>query len=275
MKRISLLGIAALMVLAIVGTAQADVVLSDLNSSLKISGTGPGGDPDRRGVFEWQVDGVNQLYQQWWWYRVGDTGPEYGIESLTLVNEIASSNYLEQTYADGQGRFNITVKWALSGGPADSGWSDVAETARIINLQSTPLDFHLFEYSDFDLENTPSDEIATYIDTPAGAFVTQNGGLMTVTESAINRPQRWEIAFFDSIRSRLDDTDADNLMNTGSGLGPGDLTWALQWDTVIPVGGSLHISKDKLLQRAIPEWNSLFLAAMGMVGTIGIRRRRR
>jgi hypothetical protein len=273
-KRISLLGIAALMVLAFAGIAQADVVLNDLNSTLKISGTGQGSDPDRRGVFEWQVDGVNQLYQQWWWYRVGTTGREYGIESLTLINEVASSNYLEQTYSDPQGRFDITVKWALSGGPANSGWSDVAETARVVNKQTVPLDFHLFEYSDFDLENTPSDNIATYIDTVAGAFVTQNGGMMTVTESAINRPHRWEIAFFDSIRSRLDNNVADNLMNTGSGLGPGDLTWALQWDVTIPVGGSLHISKDKLL-KAIPEWNSLFLAAIGMVGTIGIRRRRR
>lgn len=49
-------------------SAKADVVLTDLNSVVSI-------DPSSSwGMHTWTVDGVDQMYQQWFWYRIGAAG---------------------------------------------------------------------------------------------------------------------------------------------------------------------------------------------------------
>ena len=57
--------------LAVALVKRADAVtftLTDLNSSAQIN------DASQNGMFNWTVNGVNQLAQQWFWYRTGSTG---------------------------------------------------------------------------------------------------------------------------------------------------------------------------------------------------------
>ena len=66
----------------------------------------------------------------------------------------------------------------------------------------------------------------------------------------------------------------DNSPTTLSGVataGPGDATWAFEWDYVVANNGSLLISKDKRLEMA-PEPATLGLLAFGLLAALKRRR---
>jgi hypothetical protein len=57
-------------------------------------------------------------------------------------------------------------------------------------------------------------------------------------------------------------------------IGPGAVTWALQWDFNIAPGGSAIISKDKYLDIVmIPEPSTLGLFGLGLAGLAILKRR--
>ena len=64
-----------------VGSVEA-ILLVDRNSTADI-------DPlTLTGVDSWVCDGTDNLFQQWFWYRIGNTGPEASIDTIStpLVN---------------------------------------------------------------------------------------------------------------------------------------------------------------------------------------------
>jgi len=135
--------------LGVAGQAVAQVyTLTDLNSIARI-------DPySQRGMFDWSVEGQNQLYQQWFWYRIGDNGPEASINNISkpVVTPIDSRSislaYSSQSYS-------VEINYLLTGGAAGSRVSDILETIRIRNLGTTALSMHFFQYSDFNLQGRP------------------------------------------------------------------------------------------------------------------------
>src|ERR1700724_3769805 len=76
---------AAVILLAVAASTRASPVhLTDKNSSATI-------DPSlQSGMSNWTVNGVNQLAQQWFWFRLGSTGPESSINTLPLLSATAS-----------------------------------------------------------------------------------------------------------------------------------------------------------------------------------------
>ena len=63
---VSLLAISLGAILGVSFSARAQIVtLADLNSTAQINSS------SQSGMFNWYVDGVNQLYQQWFWYGIG------------------------------------------------------------------------------------------------------------------------------------------------------------------------------------------------------------
>jgi hypothetical protein len=80
-----------------------------------------------------------------------------------------------------------------------------------------------------------------------------------------------EIAFYPSIISRLGNGSPDTLLDIAGPLGPGDITWAFQWDFEIAPGGSELISKVKYL--TVPEPSSLALVSLGLAALLARRRR--
>jgi len=241
----------------------APVTLQHNNSSLVID---PNGQPE--GMFNWQVDSKDHLYQQWWWYRIGN-GPELSISTLQLVSSVVSDNrLLIQNYSAQD--FDLEVTWLLTGGAPNSGFSMVKEGATITNKSNSPLYISLYEYSDFDILGTAYDDRGTRVNPNK---VQQIEFPVLVEESVTQTPTHWQMDSPGNILALLNDNDQDDLADQYAIYGPGDIAWAFQWDFVINPGKSAGVSKDKSISAVIPEWNSLLLAAIGMVGTIGIRRR--
>jgi len=100
----------------------------------------------------------------------------------------------------------------------------------------------------------------------------------------VNTPgaTRRESACFPTTLNKLNNGVPDDLpppVVAAGPTGPGDVTWALQWDwdgvgfPVIAPGASVIISKDKRLSIAIPEPVSLAIFALAAIRLLGRRER--
>jgi len=252
------------------------IVLSDLNSQVTIDPEADGG--PAAGATSWRVDGVNQLQQQWFWYRVGPEGPELPLGGLPYVVNLSDGDLdpgAERTVIryTAESQFTADVDLTVTGGAPGSGKSDLQEVIAIHNTSTQPLDFHFFQYSHFRLGGTADDTVQI----SGGNTARQSDGVMNFSETVVTpAPTASEVAFASATRDKLNDAAPDALDGSIGPVGPGDVTWAFQWSKVIPPGGSLLISKDKGL-AVVPEPGSSVLLAVGAAlwAVFGLRRRQR
>jgi hypothetical protein len=232
---------------------------------------------DQVGMYRWDVDGQSQLAQQWFWYRVGLTA-EASINTIGLpaiVIPDARAVYLTYTSP----LFSVRVDYLLTGGAAGSGSSTINESITIKNLTQTVLDFHFFQYSDFDLKGTAANDTLSLGKNLAGKF---NEAIQTelpshFSESAVTPgADHGEAGIWPSTINKLNDGVPSNLSDVAGPVGPGDVAWAFQWDRLLGPAGSagdtLVISKLKSLQ--VPEPSTMALAILG-AGLVGVAVRRR
>jgi hypothetical protein len=229
------------------------------------------------GASLWSIDGVDQLFQQWFWYRLGSDA-EHSIDTLTLQAAVASDTDLsgqnETLFLRYVGNgFELDVSYRLVGGSAGSGTADLQETIRIKNTGIKALDFHFFQYVDFDLNNTRNDDTA-WLANPNSIRQSDPAGVLS--ETVVTPPaNHYEIAFFSNTRDKLNDGAATTLSDTTTPLGPGDVTWAFQWDLPIDVGDTAIIGKTKhieAIEARLPDTPSaalllgIALTGLGLIG---------
>jgi hypothetical protein len=256
----------------------ASCVITSGNSAANIE---PG---SQAGMNSWVVDGTNQLAQQWFWYRVGGTAgnPDHSIDTLPLnggfLRDLDNNGSYENYIAQWQGNgFSITISYNMNGGSANSHNSDIRENITIHNDTAGALNFHFFQYSDFDLNGSVAD---CGIVMPNGQTVrqTDGSGPLTLSETTVTLPSRWELGLFpntlNSLNGGPNGYDLSNSPAIGTPLGPGDDTWAFQWDANIGAGGDLIITKDKNLTTVVPEPIGLGILGLGMLA-FGVARRRK
>jgi hypothetical protein len=231
------------------------------------------------GMYNWSVQGQNQLFQQWFWYRVGNTGPEAPINTISPALAIANNGTrgLSTTYS--QGQFSVRVEYLLTGGLLGGTKSTIAETITINNLSLAPLDFHFFQYSDFDLGgNAAGDSVVIGKNLFTGLYNTANQihPLVTFEESVISPgANHAEVGFFPNTLNKLNDLNTDNLNDITGLTGPGDVNWAFQWDFSIAPGASAIINKSKYVElTAIPEPTSVTFI-LSAAAICAVRRLRR
>jgi len=247
--------VAVLCAFAFKASANVGITLTNGNSRVDI-------DPyNQMGMNTWYVDGQNQLYQQWFWYRVG-SNPEQSIHTIgnpAIVQNSASQ--VTSTYT-GAG-FTLTINYGLLGGSGGSGLSTVNELITINNTSSSPLDFHFFQYSDYNLGGVDQDTVQ--IQSGFGYAQVSSGPFLRLGETVLSpAANNGEVAPYNQTLLKLTDGVADNLNGSLGPNGPGDFTFAFQWDTVIAEGGSFQISKVKSLDVGpVPEPSSVALTLLG------------
>jgi hypothetical protein len=256
--------------------AQNPITLSDNNSAAVVD-TANGG-----GMTSWIVDGQNQLNQQWFWYRIGDTAagnPNQKINALNATPLVSQplANILKTTYIGEQLR--VEINYTLNGQDPGSYGADIQETIKLKNISSSAYTLHFFQYSDFNLGGNPlGDSVQLNVDSGSGRFsgatqFKQSSGsslIETAQTSDIPFPNHGETDFYGATLSRL---AGSYDLNDSSSAGPGDVTWALEWDLGLAPGQTISISKDKLFSGVMVPEPSIF--GLISVGTIAIAVQRR
>jgi hypothetical protein len=260
-KKLRLLGL-TLAVALLASASQAavtPVTMSDLNSVAIV-------DVDSNaGMFQWTVGGANQLAQQWFWYRIGNGTAVQPINSIgpAVWNQAAGINTLSTTYNNAQ--LKVSIDYVLTGGTA--GDADIVESISVKNNTGSPLDLHFFQYSDFDLANNPlGDTITIYGSPGSGFYQATQTKLITQLAETVTSPfaTRAEAAFQAQLLNEFL-IPGYNLNNNQGPVGPGDVTWGLQWDMTIGAGATFDIFKDKRLDvTPVPEPTVLGFVALGL-----------
>ena len=253
--------------------AQATLyTLHDLNSSLTVDPTTNTG----IGISNWTVGGVNQLTRQWFWGRMG-SDPEQPLNTINLISHSFSGDYLKLNYGNAvtlaASTFTATLKLSLSGGSSGSRWSDLSTVGRFIftNHGATPIDYHAFQYSNFDLSgNAGNDTVVTT--NSAGTFVQSDGGMRLTAGATSVMPTHWQIGPYSDILSSLTNTTPTTLSDSGSG-GSGDMTYAREWDFSLAPGHTFGSSLDQNI--TVPDPGTILLLGAGMLGLAGANRYKR
>jgi hypothetical protein len=83
-----------------------------------------------------------------------------------------------------------------------------------------------------------------------------------------------EVGLGSTTFTKLNDASATTLSDNVGPIGPGDATWAFEWDLTINPFSSTGISKDKYLHwEPVPEPSTAALIAVGLFGARWLRRK--
>lgn len=230
------------------------------------------------GMNSWSVLGQNQLNQQWFWYRTdgGVAAPINSIGGLTYTtySGVDGVNVVDATYQNTQ--LSIEIQYILSGGGVGTGSADLTETIMAKNLNSSgSLDLNFYEYSNFNLLQSGNNSVTVFGAPGAYSYVTQTSGSTALTEAIISPSANYaETGTFDQTLNRLN-TQSGLVLNGSGSAGPGNVTWAFQWQQSVAAGEQLDIFKDKSLSIAmVPEPATVAFIALG-AGVLGLALRRK
>ncbi len=275
--------LSVLLTSTIVGTA-APVTISNNGASLTIDpSVAPPGQPS--GAIEWNVGGVNQLWDQWFYYRVGTlaTGDyERSIDELgPLTSPPASGDQASFTYT--ASAFSVTVAYNIAGYYPEPGraGSTLGELITIVNTSGSELNLQFFQFSDFDLGGVADDDevsiskLGGLFDSAYQSDPTSGIDFSEAIVDLARRANYGSVAISPSLFNLLEDNARDNLGTLAAGAGPDDVSFAFQWDLVLAASGpgsQVQISKVKTLEaNVIPEPTAVSLLFLGMVAVAARR----
>jgi len=260
-------------------TAQ-DIAMSNGGSTATLN---VGGGTGAIGMNSWTVGGVSgsQLNQQWFWYSVNGSvqQPINTISTAGIFNFSSPASPIDNLgvqYANST--LGVTVQYILSGNGANSGSADMVEQLSIVNNSASPFNLSFYQYSNFNLfqNNANSVSLSGSPGGYTGALQTTGGPGGNGIAEVIDAPlaNYGEAAFAGQTLSELNGPSYYTL-NDNASAGPGNVTWAFQWNTTIAPGTTFNITKDKGLSiQLVPEPSTVALIALGM-GALGLSLRRK
>ncbi|MCW5933397.1 MAG: S8 family serine peptidase [Fimbriimonadia bacterium] len=168
----------------------------------------------------------DQLFQDWWWYRVQGNNREYALSNLVEWSQISANQmrlvYLEPDDVGSNRMIRFELIYSLQSLGSNSARVNVVH--RTINQTGFTRMVHLYPYFDFDLSG--GGNLATLVNSRTIRQTGAGGNCLNVWSSIL--PSRWEIDAFANLRAKLGNAQADDLAN-GAPFGPGDATAAFQF----------------------------------------------
>jgi hypothetical protein len=193
----------------------------------------------QRGMLSWIVNGTDQLNQQWFWLSEDSSAPPVSFDALGIPLGLSYSSTNAIINYRWQG-LSVTLGFTLDGGMPGSYASDISENLTIQNLTGSPINLHLYHYSDFDLAGTADDDTVSF---PAANTVVQRGKGMMATETVQTPiPSFWEASWYAITFDKLAGNSSVTLSDSLNPSGPGDQTFAYQWDLAVGVGQTVVIT---------------------------------
>jgi hypothetical protein len=253
-------------VLCAPGSATAQVQLTEENSTVNIVTN------SSAGMNSWTIDGNNVLSQQWFWYRVGPSGGQFSLDTLPSTYTLTDPATLQASFTGAT--FVVSATFSLVGSSPGAGTSDLSIQFKVKNTSGSSTNFHFYEYSNFVLGGAPTDTVQF----PNSNTVFQVGSLGSVAENAVATggsgfaaPMHHEADVVFNTLNKLT-SGSPVILNDTNSAGPGDVTWAFEWDLPIAGGATSQFSKD--ISIVIPEPSTVVLVGMSLIGALVLRRRR-
>lgn len=270
-------GLVALGLLFLTDTAFApsasagSFTLADGNTVVDIDTT------SQAGLYNWFVDGVDQMWQEWNWYRVGANGPEISLDTIEVLSTASdvNGNGLNETlyakFSDGSLQFEVT--WNIVGGAPGSLQSIISETYKVTNLTGAKIDdINFFTYTDLDMGGGIVDALA-FLENDNS--IHQYDGIWRSETTHNPNWSRWEISVWPTLLNSLNDGAATDLSNSVTPvIGPVDIVQAYQYHFNLDAGLSATFGVQKTIW-AIPEPGSIAMVGVGLLGLSGLAIRRR
>jgi|LSQX01.3.fsa_nt_gb hypothetical protein len=222
-------------------------------------------DPDSQaGVYEWIVDGTNHIFQNSYWYSIGN-GPITPVTSLGSPTVTPFAEFMAQVLYAGD-LFDFQVDYILAGWDIGTGQSDIAQTVTVTNKTGSPLNFTLYEYLNLDLNGNKDGQTGTM--TSSGAFSQTEG--ITLSEITINAVgSTSEVGDAATLLAKLYSNDP--IVANNSYVGDVGVVFAMNFQ----LHQSWMMSQDnRVINGAVPEPSGI-MALVGMVGLLPLMRRRR
>lgn len=254
---------------------QVGFTITDGDSSYGIAASGlgaPGGNINRTGTgggfaANFLVDGsaTDHLFQNWWWYRVGNGTREHAFSNFVSQSSGGANNHT-LNYAEVDG-VSASINYVIQ----DPGVGAIVTQRVVLTNTSTagPQTVNLFNYADFDVGGTAGSDSAVM--TGANLMrITDVGGSFAEFEGV--GASAFQVTGFATLRTLLSNAVVDNLNNTGLPFGPGDWTGAFQWSFTLNPGESVTVIERLSVNTAVPTPGAA--ALLGLGGLAGLRRRR-
>lgn len=268
---------------ALPGSARAASTISSNNSTITLNPTAGSL------ISSWVVDGTNQYGGtpaggEEFYYSIGNAAPT-PINSLTLAGSVfASGNLFTATYDTPTSgpALTITIKDTLTGGSSGSGSSALGEVITVDNNSGSAVTFHLYEYTDLNLNANPTGDTLSLspTTTPNTANQTNTSGT-SANIDVVGNPNEYQISNSSAILTALTGSSQVTLTNGSTGPISGNDNFAFEWDQSMAATGntsSFQVSINEAISGGsvaptvpLPSaaWTSLAgLIGLGAIGTV-------
>lgn len=248
------------------GVAPAVVlVVNDGGSTIRIDT-----DDDEDGFEDWEVNGVDHIFESFFYLRYGAAGSVLGpedslVDVLSLSSSGVSGNTASLSYSDGS--LQVDLDYTLS--HLGFGASVVVTDITLTNVSGVNLDVVWFNNPDFDLTGNSSNDTAMLV---GPQTISQTDGTTTVSLTSTLTPVAWQIDSPGGVQNPLDDAGTlTNLPSATSPFGPADAAFSFQYEFLDLLPGESRSYQETY--SLVPEPGATALLALAGLGAL-VRRRR-